>query len=257
MNTYDEQNQSPVHVEHDGAVCIVSMARPNRRNAMDRKLIDGLKHAFLQADADSDVGAIVLRGAQHGFCAGSDLTFISNLSVPEMARFEQETGDMARLIGLIATPVVASVENFAVGGGFILAACCDVVVAGESSRWSLPEVPHGWLTPWGLSALVERVGKVKARNLCFCLQPTDGLQAQQIGLVDIAVPDGQADARAIDVARQIAALPRAAVASTKQFFADSIMRDAEVMDVAANRLFAANCMQPEAVRTLAKHRRST
>jgi enoyl-CoA hydratase/carnithine racemase len=256
MTTPVSDMQQPVHVEHDGAVCVISMVRPARRNAMDRELIERLKQAFLAADADPGVGAIVLRGAQHGFSAGSDLKFISGLSVEDMARFEQETGDMARLIGLISKPVVASVENFAIGGGFILAICCDVVVAGESSRWSLPEVPHGWLTPWGLSALVERVGNVRARNLCFCLQPLDGLEAERLGLADMVVPDGQADERALGIARHIAALPRAAVASTKQFFSDYIMRDAEVMDFSANRIFAANCMQPDAGRTLEKHRGS-
>ena len=73
-----------------------------------------------------------------------------------MSRFEQETGDVARLIGFMTKPVVAAVEGFAMGGGFILATSCDLVVASRGSRWNLPEVPIGWLTPWGIKSLVAR-----------------------------------------------------------------------------------------------------
>ncbi|WP_353171822.1 enoyl-CoA hydratase/isomerase family protein [Paracandidimonas soli] len=243
-----------VQIETRDGIAILSMARGERRNAMDQALIDELKNAFLALDADPSVGAMVLRGAQHGFSAGSDLKFISQLSLHAMARFEQETGDMARLIGQLSKPVVASVENFAIGGGFILAICCDIVVAGNGSRWSLPEVPHGWLTPWGIGALVQRVGNIRARNLCFCLETLDGEQARQIGLVDHAVPDGSAQARAEEIALHLARLPPQAVSAAKLFFSNYILRDAEVMDIAANRLFAENCAHPQAIATLNKHR---
>lgn len=243
-----------LRTELSDGVAVISMTRSRRRNAMDQALIDELKREFLRLDADPDIGAIVLRGAEFGFSAGSDLKFISDLSLQEMARFEQETGDMARVIGLITTPVIACVENFAIGGGFILAICCDVVVAGQSSRWDLPEVPHGWLTPWGIGALIERVGKVRARNLCYCLETLDGTQAHQMGLVDYVVPDGEAREKAGKIARHIAQLPRPAVTSTKRFFSNYIMRDAEVMDFEANRVFADNCTEKDAMNTLEKYR---
>lgn len=237
-----------------GAVAVLTIQREPRRNAMDQALIDSLKSAFLRLDRDPSVSAIVLQGANRGFCSGSDLKFISQLDLDEMARFEQETGDMARLMAFIKKPVIAAVEGFAIGGGFILAISCDIVVAGEASRWSLPEVPHGWLTPWGLNALIERVGRVRARNLCFCLDVLSGKDALDIGAVDYTAPDGQVLEKALDIATRVAALPRPAVASTKRFFANQMMARAELMDYEANLLFVENCTHPDAAATLNKYR---
>src|ERR1019366_8428606 len=78
--------------------------------------------------------------------AGSDLKFIGRLSLEDTCRFEAETGDMAQLLGFLRKPVIASVEGFALGGGFILAISCDLVVSAHTARWHLPEVPIGWLT---------------------------------------------------------------------------------------------------------------
>ncbi len=243
-----------VTLDIDEGVACLTLNRPARRNAMDRALIDELRQSLLQADRDDAVHAILLAGAGKGFCAGSDLKYIGALGIEDMARFEQDTGDVGRLMGLISKPIVAAVETFAIGGGFILAACCDVVVAGRASRWSLPEVPHGWLTPWGLNALVQRVGRVRARNLCFCLETLDGAQAVAIGLADQLADDGQAHAHALALARRLAQLPPAAVVATKRFFAGGIMRDAEIMDVQANLLFAENCRHAQARQTLDQYR---
>ena len=249
------RDQSVVGVEMRGAVAIVTLLRSARRNAMDQALVDGVKAALLELDRDQNVGAIVLVGAAPGFSAGSDLKFIGNLDLEVMGRFEQECGDLGRLIGFLETPVIAAVEMFAVGGGFTLATSCDVVVAGRGSQWSLPEVPHGWLTPWGIKSLVSRVGLVKARQLCFCLEPLDGDAAREIGVVDYCCDDGAALKTALTIAGKIAALPRPAVRATKRFFSNYLMEDAEAMDFEANRLFLDNCRESAAQQTLAKFRR--
>ena len=74
---------------------------------------------------------------------------------------------MARLLGFLRKPVIASVEGFALGGGFILAISCDLVVSADTARWHLPEVPIGWLTPWGLNALISRVGRGRSAKALF------------------------------------------------------------------------------------------
>ena len=248
-------DHSVVGIEMRSAVAIVTLLRSARRNAMDQALVDGVKAALLELDRDHNVGAVVLVGAAPGFSAGSDLKFIGNLDLEVMGRFEQECGDLGRLIGFLETPVIAAVEMFAVGGGFTLATSCDVVVAGRGSQWSLPEVPHGWLTPWGIKSLVSRVGLVKARQLCFCLEPLDGEAAREIGVVDYCCDDGAALETALTIAGKIAALPRPAVRATKRFFSNYLMEDAEAMDFEANRLFLDNCRESAAQQTLAKYRR--
>ncbi|MBV8851117.1 MAG: enoyl-CoA hydratase/isomerase family protein [Methylobacteriaceae bacterium] len=238
--------------ERRGAVEILTIMRPKRRNAMDDVLINALRAAFLDIERDEAIAAIVLNGTEPGFCAGSDLKFIGGLDLESMCRFEQETGDVARLIGFMTKPVVAAVEGFAMGGGFILATSCDVVVAARGSRWNLPEVPIGWLTPWGIKSLVARVGFVRARNLCFGLETLSGEEAVAFGVADHSAADGTALQTALQLAERLAALPRPAVSATKRFFSRFIMADSEMMDFEANRLFAENCREPVARATLTK-----
>ena len=233
-----------------GRIGIVSLNRPERRNAMDRNLVAALVKAVRRLDADPQIAAILLRGRSPGFCAGSDLKFIGRLPLDDICRFEAETGDMARLLGFLRKPVIASVEGFAFGGGFILAISCDLVVSADTARWHLPEVPIGWLTPWGLNALISRVGAVAARKLCFASEAFDGHEARRLGLVDHLATHGHADEVAIALAQRLAALPAQAVAATKRFFMPDILGRAEVLDVEANEVFAGNCRHPVALATL-------
>lgn len=112
----------------------------------------------------------------------------------------------------------------------------------------------GWLTPWGLRSLVARVGPVKARNLCFCLETLSGEEAVRMGVADYAVKDGTALEAALAIAEKLSNLPGPAVAATKRFFSKYIMENAETMDVEANRLFAQNCQEPVARATLERFR---
>ncbi|MFH0297597.1 enoyl-CoA hydratase/isomerase family protein [Bradyrhizobium sp. 31Argb] len=246
--------QEVVGLEKRGDVAVVTLLRSSCRNSMNQELVDGVRAALIELDRDESVGAIVLVGAPPGFSAGSDLKFIGALGLEAMGRFEQECGDLGRLIGFISKPVVAAVEAFAIGGGFTFATCCDVIVAGRGSKWSLPEVPHGWLTPWGIKSLVARVGLVKARLLCFCLEPLTAEGARELGVVDYCCDDGEALSTAVSIAEKLALLPRPAVAATKRFFSGHLMENAEAMDFEANRLFLDNCRERAAQATLDKFR---
>lgn len=237
-------------VSMQGRIGILSINRPQRRNAMDRDLVAALVRALRTFDANPTVAAIVLTGEAPGFCAGSDLKFIGRLSLEEMCRFEAETGDMARLVGFVRKPVVAAVEGFALGGGFILAASCDLVVSSDAARWHLPEVPIGWLTPWGLGALVSRVGAVTARKLCFASEAFNGREARRLGLVDHLAETGHARETALALAERLTGLPTVAVSATKRFFAPGISGLSEILDVEANEVFAGNCRHPVARETL-------
>jgi len=237
-------------VSTQGRIGIVSLNRPQRRNAMDRDLVAALVKALRRLDENPEIAVIVLTGEAPGFCAGSDLKFIGRLSLEDICRFEAETGDMARLLGFLRKPVIASVEGFALGGGFILAVSCDLVVSDDTARWHLPEVPIGWLTPWGLGALVSRVGAVAARKLCFAGEAFDGREARRLGLVDHLAEAGHAREVAMALAQKLASLPAEAVSATKRFFMPDISSMSEVLDVQANEAFAGNCRHPVARATL-------
>jgi enoyl-CoA hydratase/carnithine racemase len=240
-------------LSREGRVAVVTFDRPQRRNAMDGGLVARAVETFRALDADPETGAIVLRGSAPGFCAGSDLKFIGRLSLEEMCRFEADTGAMARTLALMDKPVVAAVEGFAMGGGFILAVSCDLVVTARDARWHLPEVPIGWLTPWGLQALIARVGPVRARALCFGIAPFDGDEALRLRVADHVASPGEALGAAIARAQRLVALPARAAAATKHFYAGPVADRAETLDALANRMFADNCRHPSALATLNRY----
>lgn len=238
-----------IKLELQGPIAVVTIDRPQRRNALGSELMAQLGSALASAERDNNVRSIVLTGTSPAFCAGSDLKELAGLSIAEMCHHESVTAAFARAIGYRAKPVVAAVEGYALGGGFILAASCDIVVSASNARWHLPEAPNGWLPPWGLMALIARVGPVRARRLTWGAKPIDAVEAERIGLVDDLAEPGTALAHAIQVARDLAAVPPEAIASTKRFFEPFIMADAERLDEVASREFALNCESPSSRKT--------
>ncbi|ACL63040.1 enoyl-CoA hydratase/isomerase family protein [Methylobacterium nodulans] len=241
-----------VRSETRGSVAIVTLDRAARRNALGTESMRALSAALRAADADESVRAIVLTGAPPAFCAGSDLKELGGLSIPAMCDHEAETATVARSIGFLTKPVVAAVEGYALGGGFILAVSCDVVVSAENARWHLAEVTNGWLPVWGLQALLARVGPVRARLLTWGVESIDGREALRLGVADYTAEAGGALDRALAVAQGLAKLPPEAVTSTKRFFEPFVMADAERLDNVASRMFARDCESASAQATLAR-----
>jgi enoyl-CoA hydratase/carnithine racemase len=239
-------------IDRLGPVATVTLNRPRVRNALGSAGTAALHEALAALAADPDCRAVVLAGAPPAFCSGSDLKELGGLSVPEMCRHEAEMARLVRGIGMLPLPVVAAVEGYALGGGMILALGCDVVVTARSARWHLPEVPNGWLPPWGLQALMARVGPVRARLLTWGVAPVDGAEALRLGLADLLAEDGQALAEAQAFAARLAALPPGAVRSTKRYFEPFIQADAERQDAEAARVFAADAQSAASQATLAR-----
>jgi len=234
----------------DGYVAVMTIDRPDRRNALGSELISSFDKAFQTLEHDDHVRAIIVTGAPPGFCAGSDLKELGMMDIPGMCRHEALTAALARSIGLLSKPVIAAVEGFALGGGFAFATSCDLVVTGENCRWHMPEVMIGWIPPWGLESLVARCGPVAARRLTWGSEPIDGREAERLGVADYVVPDGSVVAEAQALAKRLAALPLPAVAATKQYFAAAVAGLGEPRDVEANRMFAENCRHEVAKATL-------
>lgn len=241
-----------IAVTEDGGVAVVTLDRPARRNALSAEMIEALDAALRRLDRDETVGAIVLTGAAPSFCAGSDLKELGRLDIDGMRDNEARTATVARSIAFLGTPVIAAVEGHALGGGFILAVSCDLVVAAADSRWSLPEVPNGWLPPWGLKALVSRVGPVTARRLVFGHETLDGTAAVRLGVADYEAPGGGALDAATALARRLAALSAPAVRSTKEAFRAAVAGDAEHWDAMASDAFGRDCRHGAAAATLAR-----
>ena len=238
-------------VADQGGCRLITINRPERRNALGTATMQQIGGALAEAQADADVHAVVLTGAAPAFCAGSDLKELAGLSVAEMCEHEAETAAVARSIGKLDLPVIAAVEGYALGGGCILALSCDLVVSARNARWAMPEVANGWLPPWGLEALVARAGLVTARSLTWGTFDCDGVEAHRLGLADHLSEPGEAVTTAFGLAARLAALPPHSVASTKTFFR-SLRQDAERLDAVASLQFSHDAGSPAAQAVLAR-----
>ena len=243
---------SELAVERAGEVSILRIERAHRRNALGDALVAELQRALHANDDDDTIGASVITGAPPGFCAGSDLKELGTMSLSEMVEHEARTARFCRGIAALRKPVLAAVEGFALGGGFVLAASCDVVVTSRSARWHLPEVQIGWIPPWGLETLTNRVGLARARQLVGGARAFDGAEAARLGVADHVVADGEAVANAAALGTDLCRLPREAVASTKLYFATKGARDGEGGDHLASHLFRDDCRNAVAQATLKK-----
>ncbi|MGA7323124.1 MAG: enoyl-CoA hydratase/isomerase family protein [Rhodomicrobium sp.] len=243
-----------LEIGRDGNVCLLTIDRPHRRNAIGHDLVLKLAAELQGLDADQNVRAIVIAGKAPGFCAGSDLKELSSVDLPGMCTHEAETARLCRSFAFLQKPIIAAVDGFALGGGLVLAISCDIVVTSPGAKWGLPEVSIGWLPPWGLQALVARTGPAQARRLTWGEETFDGREAYRLGLADFLAPEeSSAVDTALKRAQKLALLPPPAVAATKRFFAPIAAGLAEPMDALANAIFAENCGHPVARQTLQKY----
>ncbi|WP_314175681.1 enoyl-CoA hydratase/isomerase family protein [Streptomyces winkii] len=252
-----EAHSTGLDCRRDGSVAVLRLCRPAARNALNSALVDGLDRRLAALDDDESVRAVVLTGDGPGFCAGSDVKELAGMTVPEMARHEARTAQVARSVQQLGTPVIAAVEGFALGGGFLLALGCDLVVTAADARWHLPEVRLGWVPPWGLQALTARCGPVLAKRFAWGEAESTGADLHRLGVVEELSGPGGAEDSAREIASRLAALPAAAVRATKRALADAALAGAESLDARTNWLFAGNCETPEARRNLDRFTRKT
>jgi enoyl-CoA hydratase/carnithine racemase len=224
--------------------------RPARRNAMSSELVERLIRHFADFNDRADCRAIVLAGAAPGFCAGSDLAELAIMDNADRTLFEAESGRLGRMLATLSVPVIAAVTGFAIGGGLTLATSCDIVLTTADARWSLPEVPIGLFPAWGLASVERRIGRAAARRLAWGMDALDGKEAVRLGLADKVAADPHGEA--MTVAQQLAQLPRAQVASVKEFFAADVT--GERADQLANQLFERMSGTPAAQTTFQRFR---
>jgi enoyl-CoA hydratase len=203
----------PVRSERDGSVLIVTIDRPERRNAVDQDTADGLTAAFDMFEADDDLTVAVLTGTGGTFCAGADLKAMTArdpgnaaVSLNDLALDEGPLGPTRRLL---SKPVVAAVEGHAVAGGLELALWCDLRVAASDAvfgvfcrRWGVPLVDGGTVR------LPRLIGHSHALDMILTGRGVSGDEALRMGLANRLTEPGGALAGAITLAHVLSALPQ-------------------------------------------------
>jgi enoyl-CoA hydratase len=202
-----------VLVERRGAVQIITINRPAARNALDAAVARGVAAAVDELDASDELRAGVLTGAGGFFSAGMDLKAFLRGETPAI--------EGRGLCGITVTPprkpMVAAVEGPALAGGFELVLACDLVVAGRSARFGVPEVKRSLVAAAGGAVLLaQRIPRAVALELLLTGDPLDAERAGAVGLVNRVVDDGAALDVAVELAAAIAANGPLAVAATKR-----------------------------------------
>jgi enoyl-CoA hydratase len=197
----------PLRVERHGPVTVVTIDRPDRRNAVDRPTADALLAAFEAFDTDPSSSVAVLTGADGTFCAGADLQAIASGTGNRVT--EDGPGPMGPTRLALSKPVIAAVEGHAVAGGLELAVWCDLRVAAEDAvfgvfcrRFGVPLVDGGTVR------LPRLVGEGRAMDLILSGRPVGATEALAMGLANRVVPSGTALDASIAWASELAALPQ-------------------------------------------------
>src|SRR5881396_1697783 len=215
---------STVLFDTDGEVAVVTINRPEVRNAVDDPTAAALVEAFRRFDADEGLAVAVLTGAGGTFCAGADLKAVAagqgrrsaTISGHVWVISEEGDGPVGPTRMLLGKPVLAAVEGHAVAGGLELAAWCDLRVAAEDAvfgvycrRWGIP------LMDGGTIRLARLLGHSHALDLILTGRGVHGEEALRMGLANRLVPPGRALEAAIELAHEIASRPQAALRSDR------------------------------------------
>jgi 2-(1,2-epoxy-1,2-dihydrophenyl)acetyl-CoA isomerase len=195
----------------------IGLNRPEKRNAINPELRHALIDALTAARDDAGVHAIVIAGNDGHFCAGGDIDSMAGVTVQSARARMKSNHQMVRLIADSEKPVITAVEGFAVGAGAGIALLADTVVMGEGATFGIPFFRIGLVPDYALLySLPRRVGVAKARQIMLYARMLKGADAFNAGLADEMVGDGQADARAVELAGELAAMPPMAFAIAKR-----------------------------------------
>lgn len=190
-------------VETRGRTGIITLNRPQALNALNSATMREAVDAAKDYDASADIGAIVLTGSEKAFAAGADIKEMADQSSTDMfaADWFAYWDNLTRL----RTPLIAAVRGYALGGGCELAMMCDILIAGDSTRFGQPEINLGVIPGMGGSQRLTRaIGKAKAMDMVLTGRMMGSQEAERAGLVSRLVADDQVFSTALEVAEVIA-----------------------------------------------------
>ena len=238
-------------------VVLLRINRPEARNALNIEVRKLLAKHLGEIGEDTTTRAVVLTGNEKSFAAGADIKEMADAGTIEM--LQRGAHKLWRTIAGCPKPVIAAVSGFALGGGCELAMTCDIIVAGESARFGQPEVKIGIIPGGGATQRLTRaVGKYKAMKAILIGDLISAKEAFEMGLASEIVPDPEVEGRAIDLARQIAALPPLAIQLAKEAVLagmDAPMTSALALEVKSLQILFSSQDQKEGMRAFIEKRK--
>ncbi len=199
----------------------LTLNRPEKRNALDSATIAGLTQALQQAELDSNVRVVAIRGAGKDFCAGADLDELlasADKSPEENQKAAASLGQVFSLMRKLPKPVVGVVQGRALAGGVGLATACDLVLAASSSQFGYPEIQRGFVPAMVMTMLRRVAGEKRAFDLVATGRLITAAEALELGLISQVVPEAGLESTATALLGQLASSSASALALIKRLF---------------------------------------
>lgn len=241
------------------SVALLRINRPEAKNALNGEVRRQLAEHMTALGADPSVRAIVLTGNQEAFAAGADIKDMAEVGAIEL--MQRNNHLLWRAIANCPKPVIAAVNGYAWGGGCELVMHADIIVAGENASFSQPEVKVGIMPgAGGTQRLTRAVGKFKAMLMVMTGQAISGIEAGQMGLASLVVPDPQVLDKALEIAKTISRMPPVAIAQIKEVLLagqDASLDTALMLERKAFQLLFASADQKEGMKAFIEKRKPT
>ena len=218
-----------VTLELEPPLAWLTLSRPQKLNALDRELLDGIAAAAAALDEQPEIVVAVVRGEGSDFSAGADIRAAAATPPERRLRAIRESAEAGRAaisaVRHMRAVTIALVHGRAIGGGMVLAAACDLRVVTDDAVFWLPEVDLGIPVGWGgVGVMVEEMGAQLARDLVLTCRRFDAEEAHRAGFVSRLVAPGDGEAAARELAEQIASKPHGAITRSKRQFLDALER---------------------------------
>ena len=205
-------------LSHDGPVATITLARPEKLNALDKAMILALERVAHLIDAESTIKVAIITGqGEKAFCAGGDIAAWSAEAPEDFGLQWVRIGHRAfDALTRLRVPLIAALNGSAMGGGFELATCADFRIAAEQAKFSLPETGLGIIPGWsGTQRSVQRFGSQIIRRMSLAGEVLDAPTALRLGLCDVVVQKGQTLVAACEMAATIIRRSSLATAAAK------------------------------------------
>ena len=219
-------NFEHIILERKEGVATLILNRPEKLNAINRKMTEELESAMVEIGKNRDVRVLVITGAGRGFCSGADVGDMAQAAPVENRYWTQTAHKIILALTNLEKPVIAKVNGVAVGIGCSLALSADIIIASENAQFSLIFSRIGLIPDGGsLFHLPRLVGPAKAKELIFTAKMVDAEEAERIGLINKAVPADELDNEVNTLAKQLAEGPTVAFGIAKKIINKGLSMD--------------------------------
>jgi enoyl-CoA hydratase/carnithine racemase len=239
-------NYETIQVTHEGPVAVVTLNRPEKRNALSLELMLELIAALGEIGRSAEARAVILAAAGKVFCSGHDLGQMTGRDITEYRRIFDVCSELMMKIQAIPQPVIAEVQGVATAAGCQLVAACDLAISSEAASFATPGVKIGLFCTTPMVALTRAIGRKRALQMLLTGEMVDAHRAAEWGLVNSVVAAAELSAATRALATKVAEASSLVVAIGKQAFYTQIDLDTEKAYAYAKEVMSMNAMAADA-----------